>query len=264
MSGAMFDKKRLLTKWSVAIKIAPILIIVIVMKFIIHFLGYEIMDLNALFTSVVAGTIFLLGFLISGVLTDYKESEKIPSELAASLESLYDVTYKIYKGKNSDTAKEFIIYQKKFINSLNDWFYKKEKTPSIIDKISGMNEFLIKLEKEGIPGNFITKMENEQNNIRKILLRTHTIRDTNFIASGYAIVEALGVAIAIGMIIIKIEPFFESFFFTVLVTFLVTYMIFLIKDLDNPFDYAAHGETGTEVPLKPLNDFSLRLNAFDR
>jgi hypothetical protein len=259
----MLDKKRLLMKWSIAIKIAPILIIVIIMKFIIHFLGYEIMALNALFTSVVAGTIFLLGFLISGVLTDYKESEKIPSEYAASLESLYDVTYKIYKGKNSNAAKEFIIYQKKFITSMFDWFYKREKTQSIFDKISGMNEFLIRLEDEGVQGNFIIKMENEQNNIRKLLLRTHTIRDTNFIASGYAIVEALGIAIAIGMIIIKIEPFFESFFFTVLVTFLVTYMIFLIKDLDNPFDYAIHGETGTEVPLKPLRDFAVRLNEFD-
>ncbi|MBE3121134.1 MAG: hypothetical protein IMZ58_02880 [Thermoplasmata archaeon] len=96
---------------------------------------------------------------------------------------------------------------------MNEWFYKKEKTKSILNKISGMNEFLIALEKEGVQGNFIIKMENEQNNIRKILLRTHTIRDTNFVASGYAIVEALGIAITIGMIIIKIEPFYESFFF---------------------------------------------------
>jgi hypothetical protein len=81
----VFSKKKLLMKWSIAIKIAPILIIVIVTKFIIHILGYEIMAFNALFTSIVAGTIFLLGFLISGVLSDYKESEKIPSELAASL-----------------------------------------------------------------------------------------------------------------------------------------------------------------------------------
>ena len=86
------------------------------------------MELNALFSSLVAGTIFLIGFLISGVLSDYKESEKIPSELSASIKTLFDDTYTIYKGKNSDTAYKFIEFQKSFINSLMDWFYKKEKT----------------------------------------------------------------------------------------------------------------------------------------
>ncbi len=222
------------------------------------------MVFNALFTTIVAGTIFLLGFLISGVLSDYKESEKIPSELSASLESLFDVTYKFYKGKNSKAAKEFINYQRTFVSSLKEWFYKKEKTQSILNKISGMNEFLIDLEKEGVQANFIIKMENEQNNIRRMILRIHTIRDTNFISSAYAIVETLGFAISVGMIVITIEPFYESLSFTVLIIFLISYMIFLIKDLDNPFDYRSHGETGTEISLKPFNDFALRLNEFEK
>jgi hypothetical protein len=33
-------------------------------------------------------------------------------------------------------------------------------------------------------------------------------------------------------------------------------MFLLIKDLDNPFDYAGNGETGTEIPLKPIYDFA--------
>ncbi len=78
------------------------------------------MELNALFTSLVAGTIFLIGFLISGVLTDYKESEKLPSELAATLKSLFDDTYTIYKAKDSETARQFIKFQKQFSASLLD------------------------------------------------------------------------------------------------------------------------------------------------
>jgi hypothetical protein len=260
----MIENTKIWQKWSIAFRIAPILIIIITLKLLSHQLGYEIIALNALFTSIVAGTIFLLGFLISGVLSDYKESEKIPSELSSVLESLYDVTYKIHKGKESKAAKFFINYQKDFVNSLNEWFYKRERTKNIIDKLSGMNDFMIALEKEGVQANFIIKMENEQNTLRKIILRIHTIRDTNFIASAYAIVETLGIAIAIGMIFIKIEPFYESLIVTVLITFLISYMIYLIKDLDNPFDYGTHGETGTEVPLKPFHDFQSRINEFDK
>jgi hypothetical protein len=31
-------------------------------------------------------------------------------------------------------------------------------------------------------------------------------------------------------------------------------MLLLIKDIDDPFDYAVNGEGGTEISLKPLND----------
>ena len=257
----MNDKRvrRIWQKWSLVLKIIPILVAVIILKLAAHAFGYEIITLNALYTSLVAGTIFLLGFLISGVLSDYKESEKIPSELSASIESLYDEAYTAQKGKNSKSAKNFITYQKSFVASLTDWFYKKERTGAILEKVRGMNDFFVELEKEGVQANYIIKMKNEQGNIRKIIMRAHAIRDTEFIASAYAIVEALAFFITAGLILIKIEPFYESLFFTTLVAFLVTYMIFLIRDLDNPFDYAANGESGTEISLKPLHELAASL-----
>lgn len=36
-------------------------------------------------------------------------------------------------------------------------------------------------------------------------------------------------------------------------------MALLIKDLDNPFDYARHGENGTEVSIKPIQDLTNRI-----
>jgi len=256
------SSKRIWQKWSVAVKILPIVILVAILKFLAHKFGFEFMELNALFTSLVAGTIFLIGFLISGVLSDYKESEKIPSELSASIKTLFDDIYTIYKSKNSENARQFIEFQKSFLDSLMDWFYKKERTRLILHKISMMNDFFIELDKEGIQPAYIIKMKNEQANIRKTILRIDTIRDTNFIGSAYAIVEAMGFLTAFGLIIIKIEPFYASLFLTLVVTFLILYMVFLIKDLDNPFDYSIKGESGTEIPLKPLHDLKLAMNDF--
>ena len=249
-------------KWSIAFRIMPVIILVGVLKFLAHKYELEVMELNALFTSLVAGTIFLIGFLIAGVLSDYKESEKIPSELAACLKSLFDDTYTIYKGKNSDVAFKFIEFQKLFIDSLTDWFYKKKRTQSIIANISMMNDFFVELDKEGVQANYIIKMKNEQNNTRKMILRIDTIRDTSFISSAYAILETMGFVIAIGLIIINIEPFYASLFFTLLVTFLICYMFLLIKDLDNPFDYSAKGETGTEISLKPIYELQSEMKEF--
>ena len=255
-------KKQIWVKWSIAFKIMPLVFLIAVLKFIAHQFGFEVMELNAIFTSLVAGTIFLIGFLISGVLSDYKECEKLPSELSATLKTLLDDTYTIYKGKNSDTALKFIEFQKSFLNSLMDWFYKKERTTSILNKVSLMNDFFVELDKEGVMANYIIKMKTEQSSIRKMVLRIDTTRDTEFVSSAYAIVQVMGLLIAFGMLIIEIGTFYSSLFFTLLVTFLISYMFLLIKDLDNPFDYSAKGESGTEISLKPVHDLETALKDF--
>lgn len=256
-------RKKFWLKWSIAFRIMPLVIFIGVLKLAAHLFSFELMELNALFTSLVAGTIFLIGFLISGVLTDYKESEKIPSELSSSLKTLFDDAYTVYKSKNSAAALELIKYQKIFISSLFDWLYKKERTSSVLRQIGNLNDFFIEMEKEGIQANYIIKMKNEQVNIRKIILRIDTIRDTEFVGSAYTIVETMGFLIAIGLVIIKIEPFYASLFFTMVVTFLISYMFYLIKDLDNPFDYSVNGESGTEISLKPIHDLELELHDFN-
>ena len=258
----MRSPKQLWQKWSIAVKVMPLMILIAVLKLLSHKFGLEVMELNALFTSLVAGTIFLIGFLISGVLSDYKESEKIPSELSASMKALMDDAYTIWKSKNSETARKFIEFEKTFMNSLLDWFYKNERTKIVFEKLAQMNDFFVEIDKEGIQPAYIVKMKNEQNNIRKLILRIDTIRDTNFIGSAYAIVEVMGFLIGLGLIIIKIEPFYASLFFTLLVTFLISYMVFLIVDLDNPFDYSEKGERGTEISLKPLQDLKVVMAEF--
>lgn len=254
-------KVKLWQKWSLTLKVIPVVVIVVLIKLIVHRYGWEVITLNALFTSILAATIFLIGFLISGVLSDYKESEKIPTELAASLEVLYDETSIVYKNKKSKEAKEFLKYQLAFVEDLKKWFYKQERTKNILEKIDGMNKFFSELESQ-TQANFLSRMKQEQNNIRKYILRIHTIKETSFVASAYAILEAISFLMILGMIIIKIEPFYESIFFVVIVTFLLRYMVSLIKDLDNPFEYKEHGETGSEISLKPIHDYADRLHSY--
>ncbi len=254
---------RVMRKWSLGSKVLPIVGLVVVGKVLAHNLGYETIQLNALFTSLVAGTIFLLGFLISGVLSDYKEAEKIPGDVAASLEALYDDGYTIWKAKQLSAAEDFIGHHKALVTSMEDWFYKKQHTQHLLAEVSGMNDFFVNFEKEGVQPNIIIKMKTEQNNLRRMIIRIHTIRDTNFVPSVYAIVEFLAFAVTAGMILVRIEPFYEALFFTILVSYLFSYMILLIHDLDNPFDYSHSGESGTEVSLKPFHDVARRIAQAD-
>ena len=240
-------------KWHLAIKIIPILILIFFVKLIFHHYGFEIISLSTLFTSLIAATIFLMGFLMTGVISDYKESEKLPGDMASSLEAIYDEIYILDRNKSNKTTQDFIVFYKGFIQSVNEWFYRKERTKNLLKKLHYMNNYFAEFENI-IQPNFLARIKNEQNNLRKIIIRIDAIRDLSFIPSAYTIVEILAFFVIIGLLILKVDPFYESVFFTMLVSFLFIYMIYLIKDLDNPFDYSDHGESGTEISIKPIHD----------
>jgi len=56
------------------------------LKLTVHHFGLEVISVNPLFSALVASSVFLFGFLLNGVLADYKESEKLPAEIASALE----------------------------------------------------------------------------------------------------------------------------------------------------------------------------------
>jgi len=66
--------------------------------------------------------------------------------------------------------------------------------------------------------------------------------------------------VLIGLLSIKIDPWYESVFLIGVIAWFLSYLILLIEDLDNPFDYGQDGNPrGQEVSLKPLEDLEKRL-----
>jgi hypothetical protein len=214
--------------------------------------------LNSLFGAIVSANVFLIGFLISGVLVDYKEAEKIPGEVACSLEVITDESYIIYKNKKSVIATELTAYVHDLTNLIIKWLYKKEKTTTVINKISGLNDYFLSLEPL-TQANFIVRLKNEQNNLRRFVTRIHSIRETSFNPAGYAIAEIISAILCVGLIFTKIDPYYESIFFVAFVSFILIYMVMLIKELDNPFAYYEKDNYADEVSLKPLLDFEKRI-----
>jgi uncharacterized membrane protein len=80
---------KLRIKWGIIIKAFIIILPLVAIKTVLHFLNLEIIAVGPVITALVAGVFFVIAIILSGVLADYKESEKIPGELAASIEALY-------------------------------------------------------------------------------------------------------------------------------------------------------------------------------
>lgn len=247
-------------RWNLVFKTIPFVIAIVVLKFGSHSFGFEFLSLNTLFGAIISANIFLIGFLISGVLADYKESEKIPGEMSSSLEVLADEGYIIYKNKKSEVAKDYLRNLSVFCEALLQWFYKKEKTSGLKDKLFGFNDYFLAFESL-TQANFIVRLKQEQNNLRRLITRVHVIRETSFLGTGYAIAEIITALLVIGFLFMKMDPFYESMFFISFVSFILIYMIYFIKDLDNPFGYNEQENLVENVPLKPIIDSKKKINS---
>ena len=114
-------------KWRLAFRTLPILLIVIIAKYLAHYYDIEFLTLNALFTAIISANIFLIGFLITGTLSDFKESERLPGELAASLQVMVDEAHIIFLNKKSKESLDFLLE----VKNLNDKIINLEK---LLDK----------------------------------------------------------------------------------------------------------------------------------
>jgi predicted membrane chloride channel (bestrophin family) len=255
------NKLSIHSRWKLALKTIPFVVVIILVKFAIHYFGYEFLTLNSLFTAIISANIFLIGFLISGTLVDYKESEKLPGDLSASIETMADEGLIIYKSKQSQEAKAYLHKLSQFNKSLIDWFYKKEKTNKLMGKLLSFNDDFLAFESQ-TQANFIVRLKQEQNSIRRMINRIHTIRETSFLGTGYAIAEIITFILVLGLIFIKMDPFYESVFFVSFVSFILIYMIYFIKDLDNPFGYNDKDSLVEEVSLKPILDSQKRIEMY--
>ena len=249
--------KNIMNRAGILLKVIPFVFVLVGLKLLVHNLNFEIISLNAIFSGIIGANVFLLGFLLSGVLSDFKESEKLPGEVTAIIYTISDELEAAYLKQRQPVLKEILQKYLEFSVLIKAWLHKQAKTSELM--LALKNRYIDFNELEGlILPNYLARMKQEHNNIRKIIIRIHTIRETDFISSGYLIAVTTTVLLLTGLIFSKIEPFYESLFFVGVISYLMVFLIMLIRDLDNPFGYYENASS-EDVSLKPLEDLILDL-----
>lgn len=224
--------------WLIA-RTGAIVLVLIGLKYFLHSKGWEFITVNNLLSGIIGANVFLMGFLLSGVLSDFKEAEKIPGELATLIHSLNDeMEYVLQLAKAEPVGSEFKDALGKLAGEIRLWFHREIKTRDLLFAISGINGILLPLEGK-VPANYLVRMRTDLAQIKRIVIRTDVIRDTSFISSGYLIATITTILMVSGLVLAKLDPFIESLFFVGVISFLMIFLLLLIHDLDNPFNYKA-------------------------
>ncbi len=114
-----------------------------------------------------------------------------------------------------------------------------------------------------MPARTARASSSELHNLRKNITRIGVISRTGFLPPAYALLETL---VALILILMMASRYKSTLAMSILVPFIALiyiYMIRLIRDIDDPFEYAPDGSKlgGAEVELFPLDEYRERLAA---
>jgi hypothetical protein len=244
--------------WGLIIKAAAITGVLLVVRLVFDYLNFDVLSVTNLITAFIGGAIFTIAIIFAGTLTDYKESEKIPSEIATSIRSFYsdldlirvqDQTL-IFRMKE-DTAALMRCITKNFRN--NAW--NMNEMDSAID---ALNADVSRLVDMSVPPNYVIKLKTELTNIDRISHRIKTIAETSFIPAAYAISELAAAGVIILLFFVKLDPFYEGLVLFFVLSMLLIALLLLIKDMDNPFEVGK--KTYADIDLFLLWDLEKNLN----
>lgn len=247
------------SRWGLALRTAPFVAAAVAAKVLVDQVGWEGLEFNTLYSSLVAANVFLLGFLLAGTLADYKEAEKLPGDLATSLEAIADECDILYRSKGAGPARECVAHLLQLGRTIDAWLHRRERADAVLDGVSGLNTYFLAFEELTQP-NFIVRLKQEQNAVRRVVTRMHTIRDTTFVGAAYAIAELASILLLAALVTMDFASTGEEVFLVGIIAFVLVYLLLLIRDLDDPFDYSGNGVA--DVTLHPIEHARERMEQF--
>jgi hypothetical protein len=247
-----------MTKWGLIFKAFGITFSLLVIRLVFDYLNFDILSVTNLITAFIGGAIFTIAIIFAGTLTDYKESEKIPSEICTSIRSFYSdldliriPDRMLIRRMQESTAYLMRTISTNFRN--NAW--NMEEMDNAVDTINADIARLVDL---NVPPNFVIKLKTEMTNIDRISHRIKTIAETSFIPAAYAIAELAAAGVIILLFFVKLDPYYEGLVLFTVLCMLLTALLLLIRDMDNPFEVGK--KTYADIDLFLVWELEKKLN----
>lgn len=217
-------------------------------------------DLSVIFTSLV----FIMGFILAGTITDFKEAERLPGEIACQLEILEDwfVEASIIAARtpgypaDAPTRAALLTAVRDTTAELVQWLKSAGKrSEDVFTAVKRLDAEIKRMERGGLD-KITVRMLGDVNQLRRGVTRAYTIARTEFMGSAYSLFEFFLVFVFLLLLACHFRTPGTAVVVTSFVSLTYWYLYRLIRDIDNPFDF---GQGHSEVSLQPLERYLLRI-----
>ena len=250
--------RRCLLKWKLLLTTLPVVAaIILIRQALRRGFGFEGSVEFTDVAVVLSGGVFLLGFMLSGTMSDYKEAEKLPGEIVSGLETVEEVMVHVAVVKGDDPA----VHRRallSLLDAIDQWLRKCIGEQQMHEALNRLTSTFPAIEL----GSHATRAFSIIGTVRRALIRIGVISRTGFLATGYALLQTMLTICYLILVTAAFKTQLGEFVVVSFVALIYTYMYNLIKDIDDPFDYGAAGANGAaEVELYPLSEYRARLAA---
>ncbi|MCW2512106.1 MAG: hypothetical protein JWR11_1148 [Mycobacterium sp.] len=239
---------------------APVAIAMVLLKWAYDESALKHLDFSPLLTGVIAAEVFIVGFLLAGTAADFKEAERLPGEVAASLETIADECLIVHSELELPEARQCLLQVATVGEAVRTWLLHDDGLDDVLAELRRLNPFFAAFTPK-IQAGFTSRLKSEQATARKLIIRMDTIRRTSYVAAGYLIVEVTALMIVILLLVINIGPLAPTLLVVGVITYLLAYMLMLIRDIDNPFEYRGGYPGAADVDLVVLEACVVRLRS---
>jgi hypothetical protein len=194
-----------------------------------------------------------MGLMIAGTLSDYREAERAPTDLAAGLyailrecESIHAVWGKPALDQTRRRLVAVVVGLRADINAGN--------SRTCQAAIEDLSESFLEMENTDVPANYIVRMRQEQAGLRKSLLRVYHIQREEFLPSAYLMIVSMMAIILVLLVITNFNGLGQSLVTLAFLSFFFIYLLRLLNVISAPFK-VGQDRTDDDVSLFLLHEF---------
>jgi predicted membrane chloride channel (bestrophin family) len=236
----------------------PVAFGMIVLKWLYDESSAKHLELSPLLTGVIAAEVFIVGFMLAGTAGDFKEAERLPGELAASLEAVADECLIMDAELKLPDARQCVAQLVEIGHSVRMWLLENKDIDKVMADLRALNP-LFTVFAPKIQAGFTTRLKSEQATMRRLVIRMDTMRRTSYVSAGYLIAEVTALVILALLLITQIGQLAPTLLVVGVISYLLVYVLALIRDLDNPFEYSGGKPGAADVDLDVLERSEDRL-----
>jgi hypothetical protein len=147
------------------------------------------MSPTALSAGIITGGIFVMGLVVAGTLSDYRDAERAPTDLASGLYAILregESMHAVWRTPDLSALRTRLIAVVTTLRADIDAGDSRTCQAAIED----LSETFVELDESDVPANYIVRLRAEQAGLRKSLLRIYHLQREEFLPSAYAMIVA--------------------------------------------------------------------------
>ncbi|MCS7093835.1 MAG: hypothetical protein RMJ18_01465 [Candidatus Aenigmarchaeota archaeon] len=214
-------------------------------KIALNYMSLEVIDFHSVIVAIISGTMFLIGIIYASVFSDFKESERIITELSVSFKNI-SREGRMIKRYDKNLHKNVKDGIKSIYNKLMNCLKKQNNFSKVFEEIEKLNENINMAKLEKIPNAFVVRLKNEISGLEKYIERIRVIVETSFAPIVFYLCAFLVTLSILILMMSNLNNIILEICCILAYSSICYGMLLVIRDMENPFGGAI------KVSTKPI------------